>query len=228
MLNQLPTWIEVLFIVTTLLTLSIFHFTLEKSSKLTLSLVLIGIIQCALAYWGFYLDFESMPPRFPLVLLPTIIVLAIDAKSRIKTLGSSTRDLSKTTLIHSIRIIVEIILFQLFVYKAISELMTFEGLNFDIIMGLTAPIAALLYHKNILKDRGLQLWNIIGIIFLIIIISISILCLPTPFQQLSLEQPNLAISYAPFILLPSIVVPVVLYTHILDIIYLKQRNILKH
>ncbi|TAH22438.1 MAG: hypothetical protein EAZ08_00730 [Cytophagales bacterium] len=48
-----------------------------------------------------------------------------------------------------VRIPVEIILFWLFVNKAIPELMTFEGRNLDIIAGITAPTALQAYRRSL-------------------------------------------------------------------------------
>jgi hypothetical protein len=49
-------------------------------------------------------------------------------------------DLKSLTILHTIRIPVELVLFFLFTYKAVPELMTFEGRNFDILSGITAPV----------------------------------------------------------------------------------------
>jgi len=40
------------------------------------------------------------------------------------------------------------------------------------------------------------------------------LSLPSPIQKFGIEQPNVAVAYAPFIWLPAIVVPIVLFSHL--------------
>jgi hypothetical protein len=37
---------------------------------------------------------------------------------------------------------------------------------------------------------------------------------PGPLQQIAFEQPNVGIAYFPFVLLPTIIVPMVLFAHI--------------
>ncbi|WP_233632635.1 hypothetical protein [Parapedobacter sp. ISTM3] len=46
------------------------------------------------------------------------------------------------TMINVVRIPVEVVLCWLFINGAVPEMMTFEGRNFDIIAGITAPLIA--------------------------------------------------------------------------------------
>ena len=66
------------------------------------------------------------------------------------------------TLLHTIRIFVELVLFDLSVHKLVPQLMTFEGRNFDIISGITAPF---IFYFGFIKHRFgrkiLLAWNFI-------------------------------------------------------------------
>lgn len=53
------------------------------------------------------------------------------------------------TILHTIRIGVEIVLYGLFFYKAVPGLMTFEGRNMDIISGLSAPLVYYFGYKKV-------------------------------------------------------------------------------
>jgi hypothetical protein len=93
--------------------------------------------------------------------------------------------------------------------------MTFEGMNFDILSGLTAPFVYYFgFIKKQLHTKFLIVWNILCLGLLINIVSIAILAAPTPFQKLALDQPNTAVLYFPFIWLPAIIVPLVLLSHL--------------
>ncbi len=124
-------------------------------------------------------------------------------------------DLRFLTLLHSVRILVELVLFWLFVHGAVPELMTFEGRNFDIIAGITAPlIYVLAFKKHEINKKLLLVWNLISLLLLLNIEINAALSAPLPFQQFAFDQPNVAILYFPFVWLPSCIVPLVLLSHL--------------
>lgn len=100
--------------------------------------------------------------------------------------------------------------------------MTFKGRNFDIIMGITAPIVGLLLLIQKLNKKALLVWNYIGLVLILFILANGILSAELPFQQFGFEQPNRGINYFPFILLPATIVPIVIWTHLSDIIKLNS------
>jgi hypothetical protein len=80
--------------------------------------------------------------------------------------------------------------------------------------------------KNI-KGRLILIWNILCLGLLINILANALLSAPFPFQQFAFDQPNIAILYFPFNLLPTFVVPLVLLAHLAAIRQLisgHQRN----
>lgn len=223
MIDHMPTWVELLFILTTLLTLLFFHFSNGKPWKITLLLVLWTTIHSVLSFSGFYLNDVTIPPRFSLVLLPPVFLIAYSLFSSQRQGVLENRDTKISTFLHVVRFPVEIVLFQLFVYKMVPELMTFEGRNFDIIMGITAPIIGILYLKNKLSNKGMILWNVIGLVMVSFILINGILSAELPFQLFGFEQPNRGINYFPFILLPAVIVPIVWWTHLTDILKLLKE-----
>lgn len=127
-------------------------------------------------------------------------------------------DLKWLTLLHVIRVPVELILYALFMHQAIPELMTFTGRNWDILAGLTAPLVY--YFGFVRKTLGLKyilLWNVFCLGLLLNIVVNALLSAPLPFQQFAFEQPNRALFHFPFIWLPAYVVPVVLLSHLIVI-----------
>ena len=93
--------------------------------------------------------------------------------------------------------------------------MTFEGRNFDILSGLSAPVVFYAVFIRRWMSRNLLLgWNIICLGLLINIVVHAVLAAPFDFQQLAFEQPNLAIFYFPFVWLPACIVPIVLLSHL--------------
>ncbi len=220
MIANLPLWINLLFITTVALTLTIFHFSNSKPNKLSVLILLWSLIHSILAYCGFYQNTEVFPPRVGLVLLPVTFFIGWACRPKAQAWFLKARNTKISTFLHIVRFPVEIVLFQLFVYDMVPLLMTFEGRNFDIIAGLTAPIIGICYLKNWISKKVLLGWNIIGLCLVLFILFNGILSAELPFQQFGFEQPNQAILYFPFILLPATIVPIVIWTHLSDIISL--------
>ena len=63
----------------------------------------------------------------------------------------------------------------------------------------------------------IKIWNFISLGLLLNIIFIAILSAKTPLQQFAFDQPNIAIGHFPFNWLPSIIVPIVLLSHLATI-----------
>ncbi|MGN6647117.1 MAG: hypothetical protein ACTHJT_11360 [Cytophaga sp.] len=236
MLENLPAYIPLIFGLTSIVTLLLFVWAVKKSPAQATRQKAISImagltfwlmIQAALTLKNIYnADFNSFPPKFllfgiwPILLL--IILLFVTQKGR---QFIDSLPLSNLTYLHVIRIPVELVLFWLFLHKTIPELMTFEGRNFDILAGITAPIIAYLGStQKKISRKTLLIWNFICLILLINIVVNAFLSVPSPVQQFAFDQPNIAILYFPFSWLPTFVVPVVLFAHLASIRQLLKKN----
>ena len=163
---------------------------------------------------------DAFPPRFGLVIIPILIVLTFSLLPKQRNFILNVRNNKLSTFLHFIRLPIEIILLQLFLYDMIPQLMTFEGRNFDIIAGVSAPVIGILFWKNKISKKILLFWNFAALSLVLFILFNAILSAELPFQQFGFNQPNRAILFFPFILLPATIVPIVIHTHILDIIKL--------
>jgi hypothetical protein len=217
-MENLPAHISIIFGLTTFLTIGIFY-KATNNSRTTLY-ILLGwlIIQTIIGRSGFYTVTDTFPPRLMLLVIPPllfIIGLFLTSKGRVYLDSLNPKTL---TILHTIRIPVEVVLFWLFVNKAVPELMTFEGRNFDILSGITAPLIWYFgYVRNQLNKNILLIWNLICLGLLVNIVINAVLSAPFPFQQFAFDQPNIAILYFPFVWLPCCVVPLVLLSHLATI-----------
>ncbi len=173
------------------------------------------IIQGAIAATGFYLKTDTLPPRFALALAPPllcIIGLFVLPKGRA---WLDALDLRALVLVHIVRIPVEFGLHMLYVHGMIPELMTYEGRNFDILSGLTAPFIAVLAFRGDRPNKVLLIvWNLLCLALLANVVFHGVLSVPTPIQRFGFEQPNTGLLYFPFVWLPAFIVPVVLLAHL--------------
>jgi small-conductance mechanosensitive channel len=186
-------------------------------NALAMTLLLLLSVHAFLAASGFYLVTNGLPPRFIFAPVPTTLILILLFAFNKKRFAGSL-SLRLLTLLHVVRIPVEFVLFLLYKEGMIPQLMTFEGRNFDILSGLTAPVIVWLAFRNGKTNRVLLIvWNFIALGLLINIVTNAILSLPTSFQQFAFDQPNRAVLYFPFIWLPAIIVPIVFVSHVLSL-----------
>lgn len=217
-MENLPWFVSVLLLLSVLCVL-LGLYSAHKSGKFMAFLLLILVVQSVLAWRGFYLETQTMPPRVVFVLgvpLFFIFLLLLKAGAWLRTWNAGV-----LTLMHSLRVPVELMLYFLYVHKMVPELMTFEGRNWDILSGLSAP---LIYYFGYVKKRigrkVLIVWNLICMGLLFNIVIHAVLAIPTPFQMHAFDQPNIGVLYFPYILLPAIIVPAVLLAHLVCLVQL--------
>src|ERR1044072_6224992 len=212
-MENLPVYLEPLFITTTLLAIILFSLATPSKVSTMAFLLLWGALFGTIAYTGFFLDTAQTPPRFIFMMGPAVLVMILFFVTKRGKALIDRMDLRALTMVHIVRLPVEIILMLLAIYKTIPDELTFEGRNFDIIMGLSAlPIVWWIFTKKGSK-KILLAWNILGLVLLFNVVIHGILSLPLPFQQIALAQPNRAMLYAPYNLLPGLIVPIVMFSH---------------
>lgn len=219
MLTGIPQYVMINFILTLMLTYFLFISAAKNKVWPTIIIFLWITLISILAYKGVFKDTTGFPPKLMLAVLPVIlfiIALLVNKKGQAFT---DSLDLRKLTLLHIVRLPVELTLYWLAAHKAVPELMTFTGRNFDIVAGITAPIIYFICLKEVeVKNQGLLLaWNLIGLGLLLNIVINAVLSAPFSFQQFAFDQPNIAVLYFPYVLLPSFIVMTVLFSHLVVI-----------
>jgi hypothetical protein len=195
-----------------------FYQASNRSKSFLIIALVIALVQSILGSIHFYDPQNVEPKRFVFLLAPSLLTFIVLFSTKAGKLFLDQINLQKLTLLHIIRIPVELMLMYLFIAKTIPQEMTFEGRNFDIIAGLTAPIIYyFMFITKSISPKVLLLWNIICLGLLINIIITGILSFTSPFQQFGFLQPNIALGFFPFNLLPSVVVPIVMLAHLVAI-----------
>lgn len=214
MLN-LPFYLTVLFVLTVVAAFFLFFRASGRSA--TFVKIALGwlAIQTLVSLSGFYLNTGTLPPRFLGLILPPVVLIALLFITPSGRRFIDSLDLSALTQLHSIRFFVELVLFGLFSYHYVPELMTFEGRNLDILSGLSAPLVHyFVFVKKSWNTRLLIFWNVVCLGLLANIVFHAVLSVDTPFQQFAFDQPNRAVLYFPFTFLPAFLVPLVLFSHL--------------
>lgn len=217
-MDDVPLDTAILFTCTVLLTCFIFY-RAANTSKASLAIIVIWLLlQGAIALTGFYTNTHTIPPRFALLIgFPLLFIILLFATKKGKQYIDSLNS-KYLTLLHVVRIPVEVVLYLLFLYKKVPVSMTFEGSNLDIFSGISAPFIFYFgYKKKVLGKAVLLVWNFICIGLLLNVVITAVLSAPFEFQKLAFDQPNIAVLYFPYIWLPCCVVPLVMFSHLATI-----------
>lgn len=196
--------LKILFLLLSLLALVFFYFGTGNNKRLISILI---IWQAIVGLFAFINVFINKPILFPLVILGSIIVSIICYN------GVEIKKIKPVFLygIHALRLPVEIGLYFLYSQGKVPKIMTFEGLNFDIIFGISAFFFLITPNVN---RQLVKVWNVMGLFSLVLIVLLAIFSSPSPIQLLSFDQPNIAVLEFPFCFLPSCIVPAVFLSHL--------------
>lgn len=167
---------------------------------------------------GMMARFEDFPFNFaPVVVIPVVSILLLVFFS--KGLSEILQQIPthQIVLLQNFRVFVEVLLWLLFVVNMLPEQMTFEGRNFDILAGLTAPIVSWLLYKNKLSRTGAVVWNFICLGLLINIVTIAVLSTPSPWRVFFEEPSNTVVTLFPISFLPGFLVPLALALHLFSL-----------
>lgn len=177
-----------------------------------------------LTFNGYFTNLSGIP-RLPLFAgFITLIILSLFLWRRSRAI---LIEIPITTLhyVHIIRVPVEMVLWWLAVSRAVPFEMTFEGSNLDILSGISAPFAAVFMVGQRSKSKiGAILWNLIALGLLIKIVTMAVSYAPYYFTPTGNEVANLGIFYFPYVLLPTFIVPIVFFSHLVAIYQLAFKK----
>lgn len=193
-------------------------------TRIIITVVIWTAAVSALSLRGVFGNFDIFPLNIgPFLLIPLLIII-------IFTFSKTTREVlmhlhpSRIIRLQVFRVFVEILLWLLFIQNLLPIQMSFEGRNFDILAGLTAPIIAYLTLQNKLSKTALIIWNIACLGLLINIVTIAILSMPTPFRYFMNDPANTIVTRFPFVFLPTFLVPLAYMLHFLSLRQLMIRK----
>ena len=194
-----------------------------KKCRLSITILLSAIVlwlclTASLSLSGFFMNFNALPPRIFFAIFPITLLLIAIALSSKATLYLAAIPQTWLINIQAFRVVMEIVLWLLASQHVIPEIMTWNGRNFDILIGATAPFVAYAYSAS--KDWGRKvaiIWNVLGILLLINVFIHGLLSAPTPFRVFFTTPANTFVGSFPYIWLPAFVVPCAVLFHILSL-----------
>jgi len=198
----------------------------DKKRKILLvgALVVWQIYMYVLGSSGILMDY-SFPPKFALLMI--IPIFAFTAVFAYKNKDSEwLLKIPAAWLIYfqSFRVFVEI----LFVYTVAEGILhteaSIEGYNYDMLLGASAPIIALLvFQKKILSKKALVWWNLLGLTVFasIIFVFMTSLYLPQMYGSDIALLPK-AFGQYPYMTVPGFLMPAAVFIHVLSLIQLRK------
>jgi hypothetical protein len=95
----------------------------------------------------------------------------------------------------------------------------------DIIVGVAAPLVAVIYAKGIRGAIALaRAWNVFGILDLIVAVTMGFLTAPSLMQMLAIDRPNELITAYPLVMIPAFLVPLSIILHVLSLWKLSRQS----
>lgn len=176
----------------------------------------------ALSNNGFLNNFD-FPPRLPILVIIPVLVILFWYSGRpyvLKTVRSVP--VYFFIYIQAFRILVELLIWGGMVVGVFPKIVTFEGLNFDIYLGISAILVGYLAQTNKISKKGLLAWNIVGIVLLLFTVYLFI-----DFYFLGEFQPDKfseKFARLPYLFLPAVLMPLAIFYHTLSIRQLRQEG----
>ncbi|MEM8939545.1 MAG: hypothetical protein AAGC64_09395 [Bacteroidota bacterium] len=233
-MENIPSYVEWTFVSIVVSVLIFMFYALRaacparKNLSLLIAILISWIFLVSIqATFGFFEDF-SFPPRLMIYVgIPVIstVILLLTPRTR-----KFLNEMPITTLhyIHIIRVPVEMVLWWLSVFRVLPKELTFEGSNLDIISGISAPFAAVFLVGKQSENRiGALLWNLLALGLLLNIVFSAISFTPYFYEASQNVPANTGLFYFPYILLPTFIVPVVLFSHLValnQLIFKKNQS----
>jgi len=199
-----------------LMLLSPFLFFKEKRLRLIYALgALIWVFYLVVIANTEVLETTDLPARVPLfIVVPVIIIMLVF------TAGASVKEAiakiprSLAVYMQSFRICVELLIYGAFVNGVFPEAVTFEGRNFDILVGVSALVIGFFIQRGKISWTGVLAWNVIS---LLILASTVYAFISTYYFSGMHNEVVVQFVNFPYLLLASILLPFAVFYHIISL-----------
>ena len=185
--------------------------TFAVITGLAIWLVYVGLFSSL----GYMRDPSLRPPGILWVVGPVVLFVVFVVRSNIAARVAAAIPLWLMLGFGSFRIGVELLVHRLWEDGLVPKLLTYEGGNVDMIIGLSAPIIAWIASRG---RPGLRLamgWNVLGLLSLANVTASAVLT--GPIKLISAEVPTVAMGFFPYAFIPGFFVPLAVTLHVLAI-----------
>jgi hypothetical protein len=172
------------------------------------------VVTALVAASGVLRRFDVTPPPFAgLVLAIGVVGIAVPCSS-LGTLLVRGLPLWALAGFQVFRFPLELVMHRAYVEGVMPVQMSYSGLNYDILSGMTAGVLGSWLYRGRVPRWIVGSWNLLGFVLLVNVVTIAIVSTPV-FRWFGNERLNVFATYPPFVWLPAILVPAALMGHIL-------------
>jgi hypothetical protein len=134
-------------------------------------------------------------------------------------------DLLSLVMLNVLRIPVELVLHESYVMGLVPRGMTYSGHNFDIFSGISAALMAAWLLSRRPPSRGVLIaWNLVCLTLLCIVVVTAVGSIPSAVQRWNFDHPNVLVLSTPYVLLATLLVPAVLWSHVAMLVKLVRPH----
>lgn len=181
---------------------------------MTIWLIYVGL----LSYSGVVRDPANRPPGAMLIIVPVIVfVFAVLVRSSAGARVAIAFPIWLVMGLQFFRVGVELLLHRIWLDGLAPRMLTFEGGNIDIFIGLSAPLIAWISTTGRTGQRLALGWNMLGLLALANVVIRAALTAPGPLNVIHAEIPNLAVGTFPFTYIAGFFAPLAVVLHVLAI-----------
>lgn len=187
--------------------------------------IVFTVLVAMLALNGVYKT-TALPPRIALLaVLPVFILITYFFVSKSYKAVIASFPTSFTIYFQSFRIAVELLIYAIVLQNLVPELVSFNGRNYDILAGLSAPVIGMLYNRGIIGKKILLLWNVLclGLLANIVFIFMTLIAKPQiwGYATTPISMDFLTI---PYIYIAAVFMPVAVFLHVMCIYKIRQQS----
>jgi hypothetical protein len=171
-------------------------------------------------YFGVIKSTAMRPPGIAFLLLPVLCFLFFFIVFIMRSAGAHLAQVFPLWIIlgtQCFRIGVELFLHQLWLDGLVPKMLTFDGANVDIYIGVSALLIAWLSTRGRVGMKFAVVWNVLGLLSLLNVVIRAVLTAPGPFNLIHAEVPNQIIGAFPFLFIPGFFVPLAVLLHVVAI-----------
>ena len=171
----------------------------------------------ALAQSGALSDWSALPPRWPLLpltVLGTSVLLGLTRTFRRLLVEVPSW---QPVALQTFRVGVELAFWRLHMEGVAPVQITFEGRNFDALVGFTAPVVAAGIAFGWIGPRMVIAWNLFGLAMLANAIGTVATSTPGPLHLSWTGEPFTAIAAWPVVWIPALLAPIGIFLHVVSI-----------